>query len=360
MGSDRTNITPPAGFALPARPRILIVALDNLGDLVFASALPPAIRARYPDATIGLWCKAYSSPIAPLIPDVDWVVAADPFWDGAPGHPSGSIRHFVRALRRVRQARFDVALLASPQWRVAAAVAATRVPSRIGQRRSHNRHFLTSLLPPASRQRPVVDDLGTLLEPIDARRPILTTCLDPTPLADRTRALRDALGQKPVAAINPFVTLAPVGIPIDRWIAVAHALVTRGYTVVWVGTRSQLTRFHETTPLQPGWQSALDLIPDGTLAGATALLAAADVYLGCDSGPLHLSAALGIPVVGVFPNVSKLPRFAPQGRGPSRLVTPADGTTEITPDQILGALDLLAPPHRRVHFTGDLHLHSRI
>ena len=345
---------------VPPRPRILIVALDNLGDLVFASALPPAIRARYPDATIGLWCKAYTSPIAPLIPNVDWVAAADPFWDGAPGHPSGSTALFIRALRAVSGQRFDVALLASPQWRVAAAVAAARIPIRIGQQRSHNRHFLTTVLPPADRDRPVVSDLGSLLAPIDATSSSLATGLNPAPLADRTRALRDALGPGPVAAINPFVTLSPVGIPLDRWVGVARALVVRGYTVAWLGTRTQLATFHQAVPLEPGWRSAIDLIPDGTLVSAAALLAAADVYLGCDSGPLHLSAALAVPVVGVFPAVSKLPRFTPQGRGHWSVVTPTAGTTDITVEQILAALDLLPPPHRGVHFTGDLHLHSGI
>src|SRR5579872_4111498 len=127
--------------------RILLVSLDNLGDLVFASALPPAIRSRFPDAMIGLWCKAYTAGIAHLFPDVSWTTAADPFWDDAPGRPKGPLGPFVRAIRRVRAQRFDLALIASPQWRVAAAVAAAGIPVRIGQRRNYNRGFLTRVLP---------------------------------------------------------------------------------------------------------------------------------------------------------------------------------------------------------------------
>jgi ADP-heptose:LPS heptosyltransferase len=123
--------------------RILLVALDNLGDLVFASALPPAIIAHYPHATIGLWCKAYTADIAPLFPNVSWTAAADPFWDDAPGRRKGAIGPFLDSVRRVRQERFDVALIASPQWRVAAAVVAAGVPVRIGQRRNYNRALLT-------------------------------------------------------------------------------------------------------------------------------------------------------------------------------------------------------------------------
>src|SRR5579862_6708780 len=147
--------------------RILLVSLDNLGDLVFASALPPAIKARYPHATIGLWCKEYTADIAPLFPDVDWTVAADPFWDDAPGRPKGAFGPFFHSIVEVGAKHCDVALLASPQWRVAAAVALARIPKRIGHRRNINSGLLTDVLPAASRQRPVVADLGSQLVPLE-------------------------------------------------------------------------------------------------------------------------------------------------------------------------------------------------
>jgi ADP-heptose:LPS heptosyltransferase len=316
--------------------RILIVALDNLGDLVFASALPPALRSRYPDATIGLWTKAYTAPIAPLMPDVAWEAHADPFWDDAPGHPKGDMRTFLSSLRAVKAARFDVALLASPQWRVAAAVAAAQIPVRIGQRRNYNRAFLTTVLPPADRGRPVVEDLGSLLQPIDAypfeKSEHLSTFLDPTPLDALRESLRQRIGT-PFVTINPFVTLSPVGIPLEIWLDTARLLRDRGHTVVWTGTTTQLMSVFWDTPLEEGWLNAADLT-DGSLQSAAALLSLSNLYLGCDSGPLHLSAALGVPVVGVFPNLTKLPRFAPAGRGPSRIVTPP-----ITPDAIVAGVD---------------------
>ncbi len=318
--------------------RVLLVALDNLGDLVFASALPRAIKAHDPAATVGLWCKSYTADIAPLIPDVDWVTAADPFWDDAPGRAKGGMRAFFRAMRRVRRARFDVALLASPQWRVAAAVAWTGIPMRIGQRRNYNRGLLTTVLPPADRAKPVVDDLGALLAPLGIAPAPLTTGLDARSLDGLRADYRGRLGSAPVAVVNPFVTLSPVGIPLAIWIDVARALSGRGYTVVWHGTAAQLAGLGKALPPEPQWRNAAEL-GDGTLRAAVALAATADIYLGCDSGPLHLSAALGIPVVGVFPLASKLPRFRPQGRGPAQIVQ-----GPVTPAAILDAVDAL--PHR--------------
>jgi heptosyltransferase-2 len=314
--------------------RILLVSLDNLGDLVFASALPPAIKAQFPRATIGLWCKDYTADIAPLFPDVSWTAAADPFWDDAPGRSKGPVAPFLASIQDVRRQHFDVALVASPQWRVAAAVAVAGIPIRIGQHRNYNRGLLTEVLPPADRGKPVVADLGALLVPLGIDPVGLTTYLDPAPLEPLRRTYRKQLGPLPIAVINPFVTLSPVGIDWTIWWEVGRMLVERRYTVVWHGTAPQLEHFRRhISYFEPKWRCS-DQFSGGTLREGAAVLASADVYFGCDSGPLHLSGAFGVPTVGVYPNASKLPRFAPQGRGPSRIVS---GT--ITAEAIVSAFD---------------------
>jgi hypothetical protein len=92
---------------------ILVVSLDNLGDLVFASGLVQPIREQFPDAKIGLWCKAYAAGLAPLIPDVSEVYAADPFWDRSPGTGKGSLPGFVSSIASVKRARFGHAIVTS-------------------------------------------------------------------------------------------------------------------------------------------------------------------------------------------------------------------------------------------------------
>src|SRR6185503_19262264 len=93
--------------------RILLVSLDNLGDLVFASALVPPLRERYAEAALDVWCKQYTADVAALIPGVRDVIASDPFWDRAPGRPKGAVAPFLRAVRDVRRRRYDVAVLAA-------------------------------------------------------------------------------------------------------------------------------------------------------------------------------------------------------------------------------------------------------
>src|SRR4026208_2432400 len=112
------------------RPKsILVVSLDNLGASVCAWARVWPRRERFPTARIALWCKEYSSGLGPLLPHIDAIYSADPFWDRAPGRGKGSARRFLSVAAAVRRARFDTAILCFAPWRTAAAVALTGIPA---------------------------------------------------------------------------------------------------------------------------------------------------------------------------------------------------------------------------------------
>src|ERR1700750_1991865 len=97
---------------LTAKPEsILIVALDNLGDLVFTSALTPALRRAFPAASIDVWCKAYTADVAHLLPHVRQVIAADPPWAIHPQREIPSKMAFLRSVATVRRGNYDVALI---------------------------------------------------------------------------------------------------------------------------------------------------------------------------------------------------------------------------------------------------------
>ena len=157
--------------------RILLVSLDNLGDLVFASALAPPLRERFPGAALDVWCKEYTADVGRLVPGVSDVIASDPFWDVAPGTREGLARSvFPRVLRGEAPAVRRRVLAAAP-WRTAAAVAATRIPDASDSAARKNRYFLTDVLPDESSDRPVMSELARLLAPlgIDAGRAPVST-----------------------------------------------------------------------------------------------------------------------------------------------------------------------------------------
>ncbi len=298
--------------------RVLLVSLDNLGDLVFASALSGPLKRRYPDAELTVWCKAYAADLAPLLPGVDRVLAADPVWDVAPGRGRGSRREFLAAVREARRLRFDVAVLASPQWRVAAAVWSAGVPRRVGLERNHNRRFLTDVLPRASRDRPVLADLVSTLGPLGAEPDDPPRYrLEPASLGARRARLAPALGARP-AALHAFASKRSRCVRLDEWVRVARGVEARGMRPLWVGTAAELDEVRAVAPADVDWLFLTD-VGDGTVADAAAALSLCTLLVGHDSGPLHVAGAFGVPVVGVFaPGMPQ--RTFPQGVGPSRML----------------------------------------
>lgn len=296
--------------------RILLVSLDNLGDLVFASALAPPLRERFPGAALDVWCKEYTADVARLVPGVSDVIASDPFWDVAPGRAKGSRAAFWSALGEVRRRRYDVAVLAAAPWRTAAAVAATRIPRRIGLRRRKNRYFLTDVLPDESSERPVMSELSRLLVPLGIDAAALRYRLDASPLAPRRERLAVAIA-RPYAALHPFASKENRCVALPVWIELSRALRERGMSILWIGSPNELNRLRSHSA--PAEWRYMDRVGDGTLADTAAALADAALFVGHDSGPLHVAGALGVPVVGIFaPGEPR--RTFPQGVGPSRML----------------------------------------
>jgi len=316
--------------------RVLLVALDNLGDLVFASALTPPVHAAYPDAVIDVWCKEYTADVAALIPHVRSVTAANPFWAASPAHRRPRILPFLRTIRDVRNARYDVAILSEAPWRTAAAVAATRIPVRIGLARHRNAAFLTHVLDAQDAHKPVLREQARLLTVLGIASTNPRYRLD----AEQLGPLRGEVGaQLPnrFSALHPFASSRDRCVPLEEWTKLAFALHSRGMSVLWVGTANELEELRQSHTHPPGHY--VDRLGDGRLAVSAAALSLAALFVGHDSGPLHIAGAFGVPVVGVFAP-GQPDRTFPQGVGPSRLIQ-RPSPTGIDADTMLREIDAL-------------------
>lgn len=309
---------------------ILVVSLDNLGDLVFASALLDPLRQRFPAARIGVWCKAYASGLGPLLPNVAEVYASDPFWDRSPGTSKGSIRRFLSTRALVKQARFDRAIIFSAPWRAAAAVASVGIPQRIGLVRRRNERWLTDVLPAEDRTKPVLQEVARLLEPLGIQKSNLVYRLDASHLAGEHAIVREVFGDDLFVALHPFAGSEKRCVSLDEWVRVANALGS--YRILWIGTKSELDRLQKRSDVRPQWIYS-DIMSRGSLTVVAVAISHARLFIGHDSGPMHIASALGVPTVGVFAPGEPARTF-PQGTSPWRIVS-RSSPAEITAREIL-------------------------
>lgn len=128
------------------------------------------------------------------------------------------------------------------------------------------------------------------------------------------------------AVIHPFAATPVKTWPADRFLAVARHLRDRGAVVVFVGSAADdLAPFHEF-PTMAG----------APLSGLKRLLASASLFIGNDSGPAHMAAAFGLPVIVIFG--ASDPAIWGPWRTASEALTSTSGVDGVAVSHVLQAL----------------------
>jgi ADP-heptose:LPS heptosyltransferase len=297
----------------PSRPtefsRILLVRLRLIGDVVLTTPAIKAIRETYPTAQLTYLVEPLAAPIVQRNPHLDEVVVApEPH---APGRLLKDLRLGIELKRR----HFDLAIDFHGGPRSSWFTWASRAPTRIGYEVAGRAWLYTTQVPRPRTLRPrhSVDNQWDLLDPLGIPRP--TPATHPTELptdASAARAVDEWLRETGIAPDHRLV-IVHVGArihfrrwPPDRFAAAIAALAsadprTRFAVVAGPGedtarrvidlARDQLPEATRAAVVEPrGW--SLDELH--ALAGRAAL------YVGCDTGPLHIAGTTTVPIVGLY------------------------------------------------------------
>lgn len=284
----------------PAR-RVALVKPSALGDVVHALPVLSALRRRYPDAHITWVVNASYAPLLAGHPDLDDTLTFDR-GAGRAGwrRAAGSFARFARELRR---RRFDLVLDLQGLLRSGLMAFATGARRRVGLSTSREgaAAFYTDVVEVAGdRDRlHAVDRCWAMAEALGAGGAPREFRV---PLAPEARAwAAERLHGLP----RPWLAVGPGSRwPTKRWPPAHFAELVRraqsrhGGTAVLVGggEEADLAAAVRAGIVGP----ALDLSGRTTLPRLAAVLAAADVVVANDTGPLHLAAALGRPVVAPY------------------------------------------------------------
>lgn len=137
-------------------------------------------------------------------------------------------------------------------------------------------------------------------------------------------------GQRPVAVIHAFASAADKAWPADRFVEVARHLRDAHHMdpLFIAGPGDDTTPFRE-----------FNVLSGAPLGDVKAALAAASLFVGNDSGPAHMAAAFGLPVVVLFGSSDPVV-WAPWKTRAETIVAP-DGLRAIPVQDVLAAVDRL-------------------
>jgi lipopolysaccharide heptosyltransferase I len=268
----------------------LIVRLGALGDVVHAIPVVAALREAYPAARIGWLAHPRFVPLLELVAGLDRI------------HPLER-RSGARAIGEVRRARYDTCLDLQGLLKSAAVARLSGARRVIGFSRPLLREPAAALAYSATGgdgSGHVIDKNLSLLTLVGVRSHTrrFPLRIPDTPVVPCTRQILGIAADAPFALLNPGAAWPNKRWPADRFGEVArelHARTGLRSAVVWGPDEATLA-----AAVARASGEAAAMAPQTTMIEMLALAGAARLMVSGDTGPLHLAAAAGTPVVGLY------------------------------------------------------------
>jgi len=270
-------------IALPEKPRMLVVTLRRLGDVLLSTPLIRSLRRAWPDATIDALVFADTAGILEGNPDLDGIITLQP-------QPSMA-QTLALGARLFR--RYDLAVATQSGDRPTGfAIAAGRkrvapVPANFNGR---VKQTLLDRSLATARGLHRVEEMLRLADLLGIARVPEVVC----PRA----AGSDVPPAGPYAVIHAAPMFHYKRWTESGWRELASALAARGLTVIGTGGPADAERHY----LDAVWNGTSVARRDGQLAWPqlAGLLSKARVYIGPDTSVTHLAAAAGCPTVAIY------------------------------------------------------------
>jgi lipopolysaccharide heptosyltransferase II len=299
--------------------RVLAVRLDGMGDLLMTS---PAIRAvKTAGCRVSVLVSPAGEEAARLIPGIDEVIVYEAPWVKASPTPSSGTGERLM-IERLRRGCFDAAVVFTvySQSPLPAALLCQMadIPLRLAHCRENPYHLLSDWIPEPDPGHPVRHEVRRQLDLVAAvgyagQDEWLRVRVPPESqerVAD-VLAAGGGTGAGPLVVVHTGASAPSRRYPAEHFTEAARLLARQGCCLAFTGSAAELDTV-ESIRARLGAPS-LCLAGRLDLAGLAALLSFADVLVTNNSGPVHLAAAVGTPVVDLYALTN--PQHTPWGVG---------------------------------------------
>jgi ADP-heptose:LPS heptosyltransferase len=340
---------------------LLVVRMDNAGDIVMLGPSLRAIKATSPEARITLLASPAGSKAAVLLPWVDEVITWRAVWQDL-GHLPFEPPRERDLIDVLAQRAFDAALIFtsfSQTPHVPGYVCyLAGIPLRAGASQefggaslSHEFRGLANDIHQVDRNLHLVASLGFSLG--DRRLEIAISNESHAAVAQRLQGL--GIGEPDhLTLLHPGASARARRYPAERYGQIAAALCERGWRVVLTGSERESSQLDEVCASA---QRSLPRLTDLTIQEYAALIAHSSVVVCGNTLPMHLADATGTPVVALYSGTDEISQWEPR-HVPARLLqneVPCSpcylfdcpiGTPclDITPAEVIRSIEALVTP----------------
>lgn len=300
----------------PQARRVLCVRLDNMGDVLMTTPAMQALAESVPGRSLTLLTSRASAMLAPHLSMIDEVMAWDAPWVRHAHDAECMATAIGEGVARLAAQSFDAAVIFTVYSQSALPAAMlcgmAGIPLRLAHCRENPYALLTDWVPDtepdtkidapprheAQRQLDLVAHVGAI-----TGDPRLRFSLADADRAMAAGLLADLAGKHRAAVrvvMHPGATAASRRWPAERFAEVARELAAGvGALVLVTGNAGERSLVQQVCS-QAGHPAVVPMAGRLSIGEMGALLAASDLLVSNNSGPVHMAAALGTPVVDLY------------------------------------------------------------
>lgn len=355
---DISISVPRSPFPVPRKDfrRILIVRTDRIGDVLLSTPVIKTLRDNYPNAYIAMMVSPYAKDIVEGNPYLDAVIIYDK--DGK--HKSW--RRSLKFARNLKKRRFDLAVILHPTNRSHIVTFLSGIPRRIGYNRKLG--FLLTDKVEHTKQLGQKHELEYNLELLRCigievydKNIFIPLRRDSEKWADEFLKQERVKETDALLAIHPGASCLSKIWPNERFSIVADKLSDKyGFKVLVIAGPKDITLAQNV--IKGMNKPAINLGGKTSVSQLASLLKRCSLLISNDSGPVHISCAVGTPVISIFARSQKglsPKRWGPLGKK-DRILHGQAGCVEclahnckksfacinaVTVDDVLNAADLV-------------------
>ncbi len=286
-------------MAQPQFHNVLLCRIDRIGDVVLSLPMISVLRSNAPSAQISFLIRSYTKEIVEGHPDLNTILRYD---------LAGEPKPFFTMLAELRVHRFDLAVLAYPTFRLALLLFLAGIPTRVGtgyrwysfllnrrvyeHRKTAEKHELEYNLS-------LLKALGYSFDAYP--KPTLSLSDHDIAVAGQTRRRLGLLLEDRVVVLHPGS-----GGSAREWSArnfglLARELREKKYKVVVTGGPGEEELV--SSVVRVAGDGVFPLAGRITLKQLAAFFSSVHLFISNSTGPLHIAAAVGIPVIAFYPPI---------------------------------------------------------
>ena len=289
---------------------IVILRTDRIGEVLLSTVAVDVLKEAYPDVSISFVTSEYSRPLVEGRDDVEEVLIA------CTGDRKGWLAEARRLGSQLKKKKFDTAIVLNPHKALHLACFLAGIPVRVGYDRKWG--FLLNKKIKDKRdegEKHEIEYTGDLLKllGIDSAPQGPKLKIDPAAENKIKELMANVDTDKPVIAVHTGSSNPAKMWPSHNYAALIEKIKTElNCEIAVLGSEDE--KLTAEAIIDISGIKAHDFAGKFDLKELAAFISKCDLFIGNDTGPMHMAAALGVPVIAIFGR--NIPGVSPRRWGP--------------------------------------------